>query len=235
MEKPNKHFGQASVFDPISLKLSSFCPSSGCVCGFSSVGQKELDTVHTPSFFLSWLSSSVGVGRREKGVDAVLSQLLVEKAAALIFIAHASFPFRERIHGDLERCRRPFLLVACFAVCLWKCWTFLSQGQFSNAGSLVQVVCSSWWGRAGALGTALSPAPWLGGPVEAGHLPLPLEAPLPSVVPLEESAGRLKPQAPSGGSLHPRENPLYHSGNTAHPHFLSQIHQLSPTPFSTPA
>lgn len=27
-----------------------------------------------------------------KGVDAVLSQLLVEKAAALIFIAHASFP-----------------------------------------------------------------------------------------------------------------------------------------------
>ena len=53
------------------------------------------------------------------------------------------------------------------------------------------------------------------------------------MVPLEESAGRSKPEASSGGSLRPRENPLYHSGNTAHPHFLSQIHQLSPIPFST--
>lgn len=87
-------------------------PSSGCVCGFSSVGQKELDTVHTPSFFLSWLSSSVKVGRREKRVDTVLSQLLVEKVAVLIFIAHASFPSRERIHRDLERRRPPFCLVA---------------------------------------------------------------------------------------------------------------------------
>lgn len=47
---------------------------------------------YTPSFFLSWLSSSVGVGRREKRVDTVLSQLLVEKVAVLVFIAHASFP-----------------------------------------------------------------------------------------------------------------------------------------------
>lgn len=102
MEKLNKHFGQANIFESISLKFSSLCPSLGCVCGCSSVGQKELDMAHTPSFFLSWFSSSVGVGMREKGVDAVLSQLLVEKVALLILIACDFFPFGSKFTGILK-------------------------------------------------------------------------------------------------------------------------------------
>lgn len=232
MEKPNKHFGQANIFESISLKFSSSCSSSGCVCGFSSVGQKELDTVH--SILLPFLVVFLCRGGKEGETSWYCSQPATGGESGCSCL-HCSclFPSRERIHKDLERRRRPFCLVASFAVCLWKRWTFLSQGQFSNAGSPVQAVFSSWSGRAGALRTALSPVPWLGGPIEAGHLPLPSEAPLPSVVPLEEWAGRFKPQAPSGGSLRPKENPLYLSGNAAHPHFLSQIHQLSPTPFST--
>lgn len=140
---------------------------------------------YTPSFFLSWLSSSVGVGRREKRVDTVLSQLLVEKVAVLVFIAHASFPLVSESTRILKGAGAPSVWLPLLPSASGSVGLF-SQGQFSNAGSPVQAVFSSWSGRAGALRTALSPVPWLGGPIEAGHLPLPSEAPLPSVVPLEE-------------------------------------------------
>lgn len=70
--------------------------------------------VHMPSFFLPWFSSSVGVGTREKGVDAVLSQLLVEKVAVLIFIARDFFPFGSKSTGILKGAGDPSFWLPLF-------------------------------------------------------------------------------------------------------------------------
>ena len=64
-----------------------------------------MDTVRTLLFLLPWLSSSVGVGRREKEVD-VCSHPTIGGGVALLFSSSllvTLVPFCEQTHRDLSR------------------------------------------------------------------------------------------------------------------------------------
>lgn len=88
------------------LKVLFLGPSPGCAHAFSSLGQ-ELHAVRTLLFLLPWLSSSVGVGRREKEVD-VCSHPTIGEGVAVLFsstLLITLVPFCEQTHRDLSRWR----------------------------------------------------------------------------------------------------------------------------------
>lgn len=130
-----------------------------------------------------------------------------------------------------------------FSVYPVKGWLFLSRRPVFNYR--IFCVAISWF--FGGFSRVFPPQPpGMGGPAEASHsllstslfwvahpTALPIEVPFPTGVHFEESARRSNPQAPSWGPLHLRETPPSFQWKGSHPHFLSQVHWLSPTPFST--